>query len=435
MKSKNLVIALSLALNIALGVALFLQSEAKSTSESATVGISQHNEEKSPMARLDDTNSLNEEIATATQTFTWESVESGDYLTYIENLRSIGCPEDTIRDIISADVNKLYNQRWKEIKQASGNDKFEYWKSSAMFGGMSSELRKQFKEHDDERRQTLQSLLGQKIPRKITDLASIFDPFENMLAFLPQSKRDSIMEIQQLMSERMMEAAEEGNNLEAADWHKVQQEQKDALAELLTPEELTEYNLRMSNSANMLRSELGGFEVSEDEFRNLYTLRETFDEEYGMLGPSEGQDAQEWYQQRSEGEKEMKTAYKDVLGDDRYREYQHEQTLRGSSLRKVAKEFELPREDLYDVFDATDAAQEAAAVIRENQNLSNAERQAALDQIRSETESQLTKLIGDDATQSYIEQGSRIRNLNSNGQQTIESSTMVAPAQVIRFSQ
>ena len=90
MKSKNLVIALSLALNIALGVALFLQSEAKSTSESATVGISQHNEEKSPMARLDDTNSLNEEIATATQTFTWESVESGDYLTYIENLRSIG---------------------------------------------------------------------------------------------------------------------------------------------------------------------------------------------------------------------------------------------------------------------------------------------------------------------------------------------------------
>ena len=131
----------------------------------------------------------------------------------------------------------------------------------------------------------------------------------------------------------------------------------------------------------------------------------------------------------------MKTAYKDVLGDDRYREYQHEQTLRGSSLRKVAKEFELPREDLYDVFDATDAAQEAAAVIRENQNLSNAERQAALDQIRSETESQLTKLIGDDATQSYIEQGSRIRNLNSNGQQTIESSTMVAPAQVIRFSQ
>jgi hypothetical protein len=399
MKSKNLVIALPLALNIALGVALFLQPEAKST----TVGINQHHEEKSPEARLEDTKSLNEEIATATQTFTWESVESGDYLTYIENLRSIGCPEDTIRDIISADVNKLYDQRWKEIKQASGNHKFEYWKSSAMFGGMSSELRKQFKEHDDERRQTLQSLLGQKIPRKITDLATIFDPFENMLAFLPQSKRDSIMEIQQLMSERMMEAAEEGNNLEASDWQKVEQEQKDALAELLTPEELTEYNLRMSNSANTLRSELGGFDVSEGEFRNLYTLRETFDEEYGTFGPVEGQDAQEWYQQRSEGEKEMKTAYKDVLGDDRYREYQHEQTLRGSSLRKVAKEFEIPREDLYDVFDATDAAQEAAAVIRENQTLSDADRQMALDRIRSETESQLSNLIGDEARQSYIE--------------------------------
>jgi hypothetical protein len=251
-----------------------------------------------------------------------------------------------------------------------------------MFGGMSSELRKQFKEHDNERRQTLQSLLGQAVPRKITDLAGMFDPFENMLAFLPQSKRDSIMEIQQLMSERMMEATEEGNQLEPADWQKVQQEQKDALAKLLTPEELTEYNLRMSNSANMLRSELSGFDVSEDEFRNLYTLREAFDEEYGTFGPVEGQDAQEWYEQRSEGEKDMKTAYKDVLGDDRYREYQHEQTLRGSTLRNVAKEFEIPREDVYNVYDATDAVQEAADVVRRNEALSEAQRQAALDQIR-----------------------------------------------------
>jgi hypothetical protein len=435
MNSKNLIIGVSLILNVALVVALIRQPNGETSTEREAIESMKIGEESLTAPSNGITKAELEETSDAIRTFTWESVESGDYLTYIENLRSIGCPEETIRDIIGADVNKLFDQRWKEIKQASGKDKFEYWKSNAMFGGMSSELRKQFKEHDNERRQTLQSLLGQNVPRKITDLAAMFDPFENMLAFLPQSKRDSIMEIQQQMGERMMDAAEEGNNLEAADWQQVQQEQKEALAELLSPEELIEYNLRMSNSANMLRSELGGFEVSEDEFRNLYTLRETFDEEHGMFGPSEGQDAQEWHQQRTESEKEMKTAYQDVLGDDRYREYQHEQTFQGSSLKKVAKEFDIPREDIYDVYDATDAAQEAAAVVRENRDLSEAQRQAALDQIRSETESQLTKLIGDGATQSYIEQGSRIRNLNSNGQQTIESSTMVSPAQVIRFTQ
>src|SRR5436189_12329 len=39
--------------------------------------------------------------------FTWHEVESDDYVTYIKNLREIGCPRQTIRDIIVADVNQL----------------------------------------------------------------------------------------------------------------------------------------------------------------------------------------------------------------------------------------------------------------------------------------------------------------------------------------
>src|SRR5262245_41874041 len=33
----------------------------------------------------------------------WSDIESSEYRTYIANLRSIGCPEQTIRDIIVAD--------------------------------------------------------------------------------------------------------------------------------------------------------------------------------------------------------------------------------------------------------------------------------------------------------------------------------------------
>src|SRR2546427_564779 len=42
------------------------------------------------------------------QPFNWREVESADFRKYIANLRSIGCPEETIRDIIITDVNKLY---------------------------------------------------------------------------------------------------------------------------------------------------------------------------------------------------------------------------------------------------------------------------------------------------------------------------------------
>ena len=43
------------------------------------------------------------------QIFSWKDLESPDYPTYILNLRNIGCPEQTVRDIIIADVNALYS--------------------------------------------------------------------------------------------------------------------------------------------------------------------------------------------------------------------------------------------------------------------------------------------------------------------------------------
>ena len=45
------------------------------------------------------------------QFFTWQELESDDYATYIKNLRDIACPEQTIRDLIIADVNALYARR------------------------------------------------------------------------------------------------------------------------------------------------------------------------------------------------------------------------------------------------------------------------------------------------------------------------------------
>src|SRR5687767_1019026 len=41
--------------------------------------------------------------------FQWALIESEDYPTYIHNLRTIGCPEKTIRDIIAGEVDRLYD--------------------------------------------------------------------------------------------------------------------------------------------------------------------------------------------------------------------------------------------------------------------------------------------------------------------------------------
>lgn len=53
------------------------------------------------------------------EAFRWSQIESTNYLVYIGNLRRIGCPEQTIRDVISADVDTLYAPRRVQLERQS----------------------------------------------------------------------------------------------------------------------------------------------------------------------------------------------------------------------------------------------------------------------------------------------------------------------------
>lgn len=54
--------------------------------------------------------------------FRWGQLESTDYRTYIANLRGIQCPEQTVRDIITADVDEAYFLSSREqLRQSPGS--------------------------------------------------------------------------------------------------------------------------------------------------------------------------------------------------------------------------------------------------------------------------------------------------------------------------
>ena len=40
--------------------------------------------------------------------FDWQDINSPDFATYVANLRGIGCPKNTLQDIVSAEVERLY---------------------------------------------------------------------------------------------------------------------------------------------------------------------------------------------------------------------------------------------------------------------------------------------------------------------------------------
>src|ERR1041384_7641046 len=217
------------------------------------------------------------------RTIDWRQVESADYKKYIANLRAIGCPEETIRDIITADVNKLFEDRKKALR-ASGSktNKFEYWKPGMqMFTQMFDEEKiKQQQELARERRALLTELLG-VAPEEKPDLTAMMGGgaqiFDQMLDFLPPSKQTAAMEIEQKFAAKLMKSAGNvsGGDLDGLkDMQKVQKEKEAELAKVLSPQELEYYNLRMSQTAMMMRFQLASFDPNEQEFREVFKAKQ-----------------------------------------------------------------------------------------------------------------------------------------------------------------
>ncbi|MBM3871240.1 MAG: hypothetical protein FJ392_09790, partial [Verrucomicrobia bacterium] len=59
--------------------------------------------------------------------FRWSALESPDYATYAANLRAIGCPERTLRDILLPDIQKLYVDRKAEL---AGGPEDRFWETA-----------------------------------------------------------------------------------------------------------------------------------------------------------------------------------------------------------------------------------------------------------------------------------------------------------------
>lgn len=98
---------ISLLLNVLLAAVAFFVSSRKS----ATAAGVQTREAGEPVHILAQDLSRQTNIVTVTNSPRWAQIESSDFPTYIANLRAVGCPEPTIVDIITAEIEELYAEK------------------------------------------------------------------------------------------------------------------------------------------------------------------------------------------------------------------------------------------------------------------------------------------------------------------------------------
>lgn len=234
----------------------------------------------------------------------WRQVESQDYREYIANLRAIGCPERTIRDIILADVKELFASRSSQI--LATNPPAQYWRANSQMN-LTEEQRNQLQELAAQHREVLKSLIGSDVMDSEELLSAWLNPMAEAkarLEFLPENKRQSLMEILIRSTER--EYGEPDPAKTAASAKQVEAE----IDALLTPQERYEYDLRESVLAAKVRAAVIEMDPSEAEFRTIY---DAWRDIYAASQRSEA----EYLQAREESDREILR----LVGPERFERY------------------------------------------------------------------------------------------------------------------
>jgi LysM repeat protein len=311
------VIALvSLGVNIALAAA-WLSVTRQRAASSATAGAALAN--TSVVAAK--TN-----VVLRRQYFSWHEVESADFPTYVANLRQIGCPEQTIRDIIIAEVNAVYSRK-RAVELVTPEQ--QWWRSQPDTNVVRAAAEKA-RELEEQRRTLLTSLLG---PNWETgDLVSIPRPSQPgvvldgpVLGALSAEVKQAIQTVSLRSQDRMQAYLDAqrsaGKEPDPAELAKLRQQTRDDLAHVLSPPDLEEFLLRYSQNANDLRTEFGDlrfFDPTPDEFRAVFRATDSLDQRIQLLADAKDASSLE---ARKALEDQRENAIKVALGPKRYEEY------------------------------------------------------------------------------------------------------------------
>lgn len=352
--------------------------------------------------------------------FRWAMLESEDFKEYVARLRAFGVPEKTVRDIIMAEINALYRPKFAALRPPPINQT-NYWQRSPYWGGnrQTPEQRAQQKALYKEQRELVQSIFGEDVYKLMAkEEGGYVDPLEKIIGSENQALLEQVNSIRERLQEQEQDiyAKSKGyiDQWTQEDLKKIRAAGRDELAKLLTPEQLEQYELRNSDTAQQLRYSLGPFEPTEDEFKALFRFKQAQEKAGVQVGATDDdgnylQPDREYLAARNKLAKDSEEALKTALGDDRIKEFK---LYEDYGTRQLA-EAGVPKENLFKLSDVKTEAEKAAQKIRTDRSLSAEQRKAALVAIHEETMKELGSLLGDRNARAYRGNGGYwLRNIN-----------------------
>jgi LysM repeat protein len=321
------------------------------------------------------------------QFFNWNQVESPDYPVYIARLREIGCPEETIHDIVIADVNKLYAA--KRLDEVPGPQQ-EWWRSTpdtnliAAAAAKSAQL-------DQERRALLTTLLGPNWAAGESAHTSLALSGPVLGDLSPQTKdavRDAVARSQE-RTRAYLAGLAAGKSPDPADMARLELQMRADLSKIMTPAQLEEFLLRYSATADSLRHQLHGYDVTPDEFRSIFRLQDPVVQQMALGSGPNDSTAEQAAQQ-----KELADAIRDILGADRWQAVQQSQDPAYQDALAVGTQYEAPPEIVQALYRLNLAANKLRDQINGDSTLTPAQKSDQLQALAAQEQSDGDQLLG-----------------------------------------
>jgi hypothetical protein len=340
-------------------------------------------------------------IQIITNRFEWRSFEGTDDEQFVANLRAVGCPENTIRDIIAADLQRRYAARIAALPLASG-----FWSCGASRAAAERARQERERELNAEKGALLLHLLGtdgsefeQDSSDELTEQAIV----RFLMGPVPDGAPQRLIAAMQRGETRSQEIQDRAKGIMLPqDEALVRQNREQTLAEIrqiLSPAQFDEFTRRMA-TANVLDRRFSDFAVTPTELREIARLRV---EAAGGWGDFFGKSFLSSDEDDSAKEVEFEKRLKAFLGDSRYALYQRANDNAYQGAKAAVEANGLPADTAARVYDIKRSLDEEGQRLRADQTLAATDRAAQLAEARETSRAAVQQLLGEKGYNFYLQ--------------------------------
>ncbi|MEO6336693.1 MAG: hypothetical protein ABIP71_07760 [Verrucomicrobiota bacterium] len=328
--------------------------------------------------------------------FDWSVIESKDFSVYADNLRGIGCPEQTVRDILTAEINDLFVHRRQDLFRPLQN---QFWDLMAQ-GGENKLIPKEIEEKLDALDEAKQTLIKKIFRAALPEEKNLY-PGEYAAMMAGSLSPEKVQQFR-IISEKFDKLREKIQSSDLPEAEKKKQQallSEQSVAEqkgILSPEEMDEFKLRKSAFAQA-RGNLLGFNASEEELRAMARL--TMNEKPVPKDPQSPDYEAKLAEQRVDKE-EIDKQMKALLGKNRFEEYERSKDSNFQNLIQLGRRYDLSLQTISEVYELTRSIHKQVSEFKKS-NAASEKRDEALETIRQQTERAMIAKLGARAAETY----------------------------------